>query len=41
MKEERKTMFTYAHVKWFYGQIGARVLFESFYKFILKEPSKC
>ena len=20
MKEERKTMFAYAHVKWFYGQ---------------------
>ena len=20
MKEERKTVFTYAHVKWFYGQ---------------------
>ena len=26
-----KTVFTYAHVKWFYGQ-PERVLFELFYK---------
>ena len=28
-----KTMFTYAHVKWFYGQ-SERILFELFYNLI-------
>ena len=29
-----KTVFTYAHVKWFLWPIRARVLFELFYKYV-------